>query len=108
MLTRILLVLAALGLGAGIAASQSQPAANRDLPARCRAWAADDLEVLEKRKERLESQIAKTRAGKSAAEEAGGRTLTKSQAALLDVLFRIQCQQLLQQAAAQQTASAEQ
>jgi esterase/lipase superfamily enzyme len=108
MLTRILLVLAALGLGAGIAASQSQPAADLDLPARCRAKAAEDLEALEKRKERLESQIAKARAGKPAAEEAGVRKLTKSQAALLDVLFRIQCQQLRQQAVAQETASAEQ
>ena len=108
MLTRILLVLAALGLGAGIAASQSQPAADLDLPARCRAKAGEDLQALEKRKERLESQISKARAGKSAAEEAGVRKLTKSQAALLDVLFRMQCQQLRQQAVAQETASAEQ
>jgi esterase/lipase superfamily enzyme len=111
MLTRILLVLAALGLGAGIASSQSQLATDLDLPAPCRAKAAGDkaaegLGALEKRKESLERQIAKARATKPAAEEAGARKLTKTQAALLDVLFQIQCHQLRQQALAQETASA--
>jgi esterase/lipase superfamily enzyme len=104
MLARILLVLAAFGLGAGLASGQSQPApaADPSLPAPCRAKAAEDLPALEKRKERLERQIAKARAAKPAAEETPAKKLTKSQAALLDVLFQIQCHQVRLQRAAQE------
>jgi hypothetical protein len=52
LLTRVLFALAALGVGAGIASSQ--PAADLNLPAPCRAKAAEDLPALEKRKKRLE------------------------------------------------------
>jgi esterase/lipase superfamily enzyme len=110
MLARILLVLAALGLGASLASSQSQPAPATDLslPAPCRTKSAEDLPALEKRKERLERQIAKARAAKPAAEETAATKLTKSQAALLDVLFQIQCHQVRQQSAALETTTSTQ
>jgi esterase/lipase superfamily enzyme len=104
MLTRFLLVLAALGLGAGIASSQSQPAADLKLPAACRGKATESLDLLEKRKERLEQKIAAARAAKP--ERADAKKLTKTQAALLDVLFQLQCYQM-RQLPAEQTADAE-
>jgi esterase/lipase superfamily enzyme len=98
LLTRVLLALAALGVGAGIASSQ--PAADLNLPAPCRAKAAEDLPALEKRKKRLERQVALARAsGPEVAEGAGARKLSKSQVALLEVLFQIQCHKLRQQTA---------
>jgi esterase/lipase superfamily enzyme len=96
MLTRILLTMAALGLGAGIAGGQ--PVADVNLPKPCRTKAAEDLPALAKRKERLERQIAEARGAKPA-EATGARKLSKSEAALLEVLFQIQCQKLRQQAA---------
>jgi esterase/lipase superfamily enzyme len=110
MLRRILLTLAALGVGAGLAAgiASGQPAADLNLPAPCRAKAAEDLPALEKRQQRLERRIAQARAVKPASEEEAGATeLTKSQAGLLDVLFRIQCHKLRQQAASADPAAAE-
>src|SRR5262245_40690725 len=104
MLTRFLLVLAALGLGAGIASSQSQPAADLKLPAACRGKATESLDLLEKRKERLEQKLAAARAAKP--ERADAKKLTKTQAALLDALFQIQCYQM-RQLPAEQTAAAE-
>ena len=109
MLARILLALAAVSLGAGLASGQSQPAPAADLrlPAPCRNKAAEDLASLETRKERLERQIAKARAAKPGTEETAAKQLTKSQATLLDVLFQIQCHQVRQQSAEQQVASAQ-
>jgi esterase/lipase superfamily enzyme len=107
MLTRFLLALAALCLGASIASSQSRPTGDLGLPPPCRAKAAEDLPALEKRKERLERQIAQARAAKPAEEEAGAKELSKSQAALLDVLFQIQCQQMRQRTPARETAEVE-
>jgi esterase/lipase superfamily enzyme len=101
MLTRTLLTVAALGLGAGMAGSQ--PVADLNLPGPCRTKAAEDLPALEKRKERLERQIAVARAASPAA-EGGAKKLSKSQAALLDVLFQIQCHKLRQQAASAEPA----
>ena len=97
LLTRVLLALAALGVGAGIASSQ--PAAELKLPAPCRSKAAEDLSALEKRKERLERQVAQARAATPATEGAGAKKLSKSQAALLEVLFQIQCHKMRQQTA---------
>jgi esterase/lipase superfamily enzyme len=98
LLTRVLLALAALGLAAGIASSQ--PAAELKLSSPCRAKAAEDLPALEKRKKRLERQVAQARAADpAAAGGAGARKLSKSQAALLEVLFQIQCHKMRQQAA---------
>jgi esterase/lipase superfamily enzyme len=110
MLTRILLTLAAVGISGGMASSQ--PAAELGLPAPCRTKAAGDLPALETRKERLERQIAKARATKPAPEEEADpktptKTLSKTQAALLDVLFQIQCHNMRQQVAAQETTGAE-
>jgi esterase/lipase superfamily enzyme len=108
MLSRILLTLAAAGVGLAAGIASGQPAADLNLPAPCRAKAADNLQALEKRQERLERRIAQTRAAKPAAEEeAGSAQLTKSQAELLDVLFKIQCHKLRQQAASAEPAAAE-
>ena len=110
MLTRILLTLAAIGVWAGIAAgvASGQPAADLNLPAPCRAKAAEDLAALERRQQRLQRRIALARAAKPAAEEeAGGTQLSKSQAALLDVLFQIQCHKLRQQTAGAEPSAAE-
>ncbi len=103
MLARILLLLAALGVGAGIAATQ--PAPGPKLPAPCRAKPAGDLAALEKRKERLERQIAKARAAKPAEAEGSSKKLGKSQAALLEVLFQIQCLKVRQEMASAEAAS---
>ena len=66
------------------------------------------LPALEKRRERLERRIAQARAAKSAAdEEPGSTTLSKSQAALLGVLFQIQCHKLRQQTASAEPSAAE-
>ena len=105
MLTRILLTLVA--IGAGIAGGQAA-ADDLNLPVPCRVKAAEDLPALEKRQERLERRIAQARAAKSAAdEEAGSTTLSKSQAALLGVLFQIQCHKLRQQTASAEPSAAE-
>jgi len=104
MLARTLLVLAVLGVGAGLASGQTQPPADRSLPAPCRTKAKDNLEALEKRRERLQRQIAEARAARPAKEEGAARKLTKNQAALLEVLFQIQCHQVQLQVA-QETAA---
>jgi esterase/lipase superfamily enzyme len=102
MLTRILLTIAALGVGAGVAGSQ--PLADLNLPGPCRTKAAEDLPALESRKARLERQIAEARAAKAVA-ETSTKKLSKSQVALLDVLFQIQCHKMRQQAASAEPAA---
>jgi esterase/lipase superfamily enzyme len=102
MLARSLLLLVLLGGGAAIASGQSAPGPASSGP--CRAKAAEGLSVLEKRKEVLERRLALARAARrsppgASAEDATGSKLTKTQAALLDVLFRIQCLQLRQETA---------
>src|SRR5262245_20770539 len=104
MLWRILLMLAAICAGACIASGQ--PA--EDLPGPCRLKVGEDLAALEKRRESLERRIALARAAKRATEEEVGATkLGKSQAALLDVLFQIQCHKLRQQTASAEARPAE-
>jgi esterase/lipase superfamily enzyme len=122
MSARILLLLVLLGGAAGAANAQSAPAPDQAATAArpaaprprgpCGVKAGEGLPALEKRKEILERRVALARtarrapAGGEAAKGGGGvakakaKSVTKTQAALLEVLFQIQCLQLRQQAAA--------
>ena len=91
MLMRVLLALA-LAAVAGIA--NARIAASQGLPSPCRARSAD-LATLEKRMARLERRIAKARP--AADEAAPKKTLSKDQAALLEVLFQIHCLKVRQE-----------
>ena len=101
MLTRILLTVATLGVGAGVAGSQ--PLADLNVPGPCRSKTVEDLPALEGRKDRLERQIAEARAAKAVG-ETSAKKLSKSQVALLEVLFQIQCHKMRQQAASAEPA----
>src|SRR5262245_44322445 len=87
-----MLLLLVSGLGAGIASAQSGPGQ----PGRCGVAPAGGLPALQQRKQRLESKIAMARARKPAGIEVGAKSLTKTQAALLEVVFQIHCLQLQQ------------
>ncbi|HEY1244212.1 MAG TPA: alpha/beta hydrolase, partial [Hyphomicrobiaceae bacterium] len=109
MLARILLSLAVLGGAAAIACGQSAPEPALSGP--CRTKAGEALPALEKRKAVLERRLAVARAarrspsGAPAENEIGQKAptrtqvITKTQAALLDVLVRIHCLRLRQEAA---------
>jgi esterase/lipase superfamily enzyme len=93
-LARIMLCLGFIAAAASIANSQSPAVSN--LPEPCRAGAPMALPKLEKRKERLEREIAKS--GKR--DDAEAKTLSKSRQELLQVLFQIECAKLRGRAAA--------
>jgi esterase/lipase superfamily enzyme len=82
---RLLLFLLLVTAFAGAGNSQSSP--DLGLPEPCRTKASEDLSALQKRKERLEREIA--RSGRQ--DDAGAKTLTKTQEDLLEVLFQIDC-----------------
>jgi esterase/lipase superfamily enzyme len=86
---RILLVLGVVACTASV--GNGQPIADPRLPEPCRVKAAEDLPALEKRKQRLEREIAR---GKQA--DANAKALTKTQAELLEVLFQIDCLKIRQ------------
>jgi esterase/lipase superfamily enzyme len=92
MFARFLLFLGILTAAAGI--GSSQPAGDYRLPDPCRATAAEGLPALQKRKQRLERDIARS----GARDKADAKTLTKSQEELLGVLFQIECLEVRQTA----------
>jgi esterase/lipase superfamily enzyme len=108
MLARILLLLAALGGAAGVANGQSAPEPAAVGP--CSTKAGQGLPALEKRKEVLERRLALARAArlkpsKAPTEEekkqeaiAKTQAISKTRAALLDVLVRIHCRKLQEEA----------
>jgi esterase/lipase superfamily enzyme len=108
MLARILLLLAVLGGATGIANGQSAPEPAALGP--CSTKTGEVLPALEKRKEVLERRLTVARAARRrpAAAPSEGETgqkenqkaqIAKTQAALLDVLVRIHCLRLQQEAA---------
>jgi esterase/lipase superfamily enzyme len=86
---RILLVLGVVAATASL--GNGQPIADTRLPEPCRVKAAEDLPALEKRKQRLEREIARSKQA-----DANAKVLTKTQADLLEVLFQIDCLKIRQ------------
>ena len=85
MFARILLFLLLVTAFAGAGNTQSSP--DLGLPEPCRTKAPEDLSALEKRKERLEREIA--RSGKQT--DTSAKTLSKAQEDLLEAVFQIDC-----------------
>ena len=99
MLARILLVVGVVAAAASV--GNGQPASDLRLPQPCRVKTAEDLPALEKRKQRLEREIARSKQA-----DANLKALTKAQAELLEVLFQIDCLKIRQGTTAAAPASA--
>jgi esterase/lipase superfamily enzyme len=99
MLARILALVLVLGTGAGLANGQSaaSPGARPGAPGPCSVTPQEGLAALQQRKERLQRKVAAEEARQPAG--AVPKTLTKAQAALLDVVFQIRCVEMRQPSA---------
>ena len=85
------LLMAAASVGSG------QPAGDYRLPDPCRVAAVEGLPALQKRKQRLERDIARS----GARDKPDAKTLTRSQEELLRVLFQIECLEVRRTAASE-------